>query len=80
MIQTVDAGSSARLHCHDAIGREFDLLHFAGSDLLTISFSSMKQKRIHLNPRQSTDLACVLDHFARHRVMQSAEYALDYEI
>lgn len=80
MIQSVDAGCSARLHCHDAVGREFDVLHFAGSDLLSLSLARTRDRRLHLTPRMAMELAGVLDQFARHRVLRDVLGGAEYEI
>jgi hypothetical protein len=80
MIESVDAECLARLHCHDAVGREFDVLHFVGSDLLSLSLARTRDRRLHLTPRMAMKLAVVLDQFARHRVLRDGLGGAKYEI
>lgn len=67
MISHVDTGRAVRLQCTDALERGFDLLHFTGSDLMSLNLTCARDRRLHLTPHGAAQMSRVLDHFARHR-------------
>jgi hypothetical protein len=72
MITHSEPGYGTRIACHDALERPFDLHHFAGHDLLTLTPTHTHDRRLRFTPHAAARLATVLDHFARHHQLPTA--------